>query len=205
MSSQSLFYGLLFGLGGGFLTLFLCLILIYIRFIRTGRIRLGSGAPGELDDEQGFLEEEEAAMSQFDPGQQETYFRAKGRRHSYRKPVLIIDFQQRFPPESVNTDISLSQFLSIQEKGVSAWEFIPVDLEQTSNVFVQARTEISFYDDERDRCVQTNLPVPKHNEVYYWEAKCHDKPDTTLVSVGLATKPYPSFRLPGMSVRRCLR
>jgi len=98
----------------------------------------------------------------------------------------------------VATDISLSQFLSIQEKGVSAWEFIPVDLEQSSSVFVQSRTEISFYDDDADVSVQTNLPVPKQNEVYYWEAKLHDKPETTLVSIGLTTKPYPSFRLPGL-------
>jgi hypothetical protein len=97
----------------------------------------------------------------------------------------------------VHTDISLSQFLSIQEKGVAAWEFMPVDLEQSSSVYVQSRTEISFYDDDSEACVQTNLPVPKQNEVYYWEAKMHDKPETTLVSVGLATKPYPSFRLPG--------
>ena len=110
----------------------------------------------------------------------------------------VLEFQERFPPESVSTDISLSQFLSIQEKGVSAWEFIPVDLEQSSSVFVQSRTEITFYDDDVEACVQTNLPIPKQNEVYYWEAKLHDKPETTLISVGLATKPYPSFRLPGI-------
>jgi len=97
------------------------------------------------------------------------------------------------------TEISLSQFLSIQEKGVSAWEFIPVDLEQSSSVFVQSRTEISFYEDDAEACVQTNLPLPKQNDVYYWEAKLHDKPETTLISVGLATKPYPSFRLPGIA------
>lgn len=81
---------------------------------------------------------------------------------------------------------------------MSAWEFIPVDLEQSSSVFVQSRTEITFYDDDAEACVQTNLPVPKQNEVYYWEAKLHDKPETTLVSVGLTTKPYPPFRLPGI-------
>ena len=113
------------------------------------------------------------------------------------KGVISTEFQERFPPESVSTDISLSQFLSIQEKGVSAWEFIRVDLEQTSSIFLQARTEISFDNDDLGACVQTNLPVPKQNEVYYWEAKMHDKPETTLVSIGLATKPYPSFRLPG--------
>jgi len=91
----------------------------------------------------------------------------------------------------------LSQFLTIQEKGVSAWEFVTIDGEQYPSVFVQSRTEISFYNDEADACVQTNLPVPKQNEVYYWEAKMHDKPETTLVSLGMSTKPYPPFRLPG--------
>ena len=97
------------------------------------------------------------------------------------------------PPESVQTDISLSQYLAIQEKGVSAWEFEP-ELE-IANCFVEARTEIEFFDSECS--VMSNLPVPKQNEVYYWEAKIYDKPETTLMSIGMATKPYPLFRLPG--------
>jgi hypothetical protein len=50
----------------------------------------------------------------------------------------------------------------------------------------------------------SNLPVPKQNEVYYWEAKIFEKPETTLVSIGMATKPYPLFRLPGMAPPSCL-
>jgi hypothetical protein len=102
-------------------------------------------------------------------------------------------FVQANPPESVQTDISLSQFLAIQEKGVSAWEFEP-ELE-IANCFVEARTEIEFFDAECS--VQSNLPVPKQNEVYYWEAKIYDKPENTLISIGMTTKPYPLFRLPG--------
>ncbi|CAO3657539.1 unnamed protein product [Mucor hiemalis] len=45
--------------------------------------------------------------------------------------------------------------------------------------------------------IQTNLPIPRLQEVYYWEAKMFDKPESTIVSVGVATKPYPSWRLPG--------
>lgn len=97
------------------------------------------------------------------------------------------------PPESVQTEISLSQYLAIQEKGVSAWEFEP-ELE-IANCFVEARTEIEFFDSECT--VLTNLPVPKQNDVYYWEAKIYDKPENTLLSIGMATKPYPLFRLPG--------
>lgn len=103
---------------------------------------------------------------------------------------------QHNPPESLQTDISLSQFLAIQEKGVSAWEFEP-ELE-IANCFVEGRTEIEFFDSECS--VQSNLPVPKQNEVYYWEAKIYDKPESTLISIGMSTKPYPLFRLPGMSI-----
>lgn len=95
----------------------------------------------------------------------------------------------------MQTDISLSQFLAIQEKGVSAWEFQP-ELE-IANCFVEARTEIEFFDSECS--VQTNLPLPKQNEVYYWEAKIYDKPESTTIGIGLTTKPYPLFRMPGMT------
>ena len=106
----------------------------------------------------------------------------------------LIAYVTANPPESVQTDISLSQFLAIQEKGVQAWEFEP-ELE-IANCFVEGRTEIEFFDAECS--VQSNLPVPKQNEVYYWEAKIFDKPDNTLISIGMTTKPYPLFRLPGM-------
>jgi hypothetical protein len=78
MSPQSLFYGLFFGLGGGILFLVIFVGLVYWRCARSGRIRLGSGAPGQLDDEQRLLEDERAAMEQLDPNQQEAYYRAKG-------------------------------------------------------------------------------------------------------------------------------
>lgn len=102
-------------------------------------------------------------------------------------------FIQANPPETMQTEISLSQYLAIQEKGVSAWEFEP-ELE-IANCFVEARTEIEFFDSECS--VQSNLPIPKQNEVYYWESKIYDKPEPTLISIGVSTKPYPLFRLPG--------
>lgn len=119
-------------------------------------------------------------MEEMDDMQRMEYSRAKA-------------FVQANPPESVNTDISLSQFLAIQEKGVSAWEFEP-ELE-IANCFVEARTEIEFFDAECS--VQSNLPIPKQNEVYYWECKIYDKPENTTIGIGLTTKPYPLFRLPG--------
>ncbi|SPN98805.1 probable Protein ssh-4 [Cephalotrichum gorgonifer] len=136
--------------------------------------------PGEFDDEQAFIREEAEALENMDDMQRTEYFRAKA-------------FINVNPPESLPTDISLSQYLAIQEKGVSAWEFEP-ELE-IANCFVEARTEIEFFDSECT--VMCNLPVPKQNDVYYWEAKIYEKPDDTLIGIGMATKPYPLFRLPG--------
>jgi len=115
-----------------------------------------------------------------------TYLRAK-------------DYQLQYPPNSQNTDITLSQFLSIQEKGVSAWSFDP-DYEMISSLLVHSRTELTFLPDPASATsVQSNLPLPKLNEVYYWEVKMFDLPENTNVAIGLATKPYPHFRLPGHS------
>jgi hypothetical protein len=111
----------------------------------------------------------------------------------------VSDYQLQYPPNSQNTDITLSQFLSIQEKGVSAWSFDP-DYELISSLLVHSRTELTFLPDPASATsVQSNLPLPKLNEVYYWEVKMFDLPENTNVAVGLATKPYPHFRLPGHS------
>jgi hypothetical protein len=118
---------------------------------------------------------------------------------SYLSPLILssiatqfIAFQVVNPPNSVPTDISLSQYLSIQEKGVSAWEFEP---SYDHQLYVHDRTELSFFD--RVASVQTNLPLPKQQEVYYWEVKMFEKSPRTTIAIGVATKPYPSTRLPG--------
>jgi SPRY domain len=68
-----------------------------------------------------------------------------------------------------------------------------------SSLLVHSRTELTFLPDPASATsVQSNLPLPKLNEVYYWEVKMFDLPENTNVAVGLATKPYPHFRLPGL-------
>lgn len=180
---SSLNVPLLVGLVSGFGTLFLSLLIGILWFTMMGRrsISLGSlGAPGDFDDDQALLEAEAEYLDTMDEVSRRNYTLAKA-------------YIAANPPNSAPADISLSQFLTIQEKGVSAWEF-EVDF-PNANCFVEGRTEIEFFDSTC--CAQTNLPVPRQNEVYYWEAKMYDKPETTLVSVGLTTKPYPTFRLPG--------
>ncbi|KAI6089466.1 SPRY-domain-containing protein [Hypoxylon rubiginosum] len=173
--------GILSSFGSAILIALIFLIVYFFKYTTSGRIFLDRiGRPGEYDDEQAFAREEAEALESMDDMQRTEYLRAKA-------------FIQANPPESLQTDISLSQYLAIQEKGVSAWEFEP-ELE-IANCFVEARTEIEFFDSECT--VMSNLPVPKQNEVYYWEAKIYDKPDSTLLSIGMSTKPYPLFRLPG--------
>ncbi|KAI8344571.1 concanavalin A-like lectin/glucanase domain-containing protein [Chlamydoabsidia padenii] len=64
-----------------------------------------------------------------------------------------------------------------------------------TNTFISGRTELQFFHGECS--LQTNLPLPRNQDVYYWEAKMYEKPQTTVVSIGVATKPYPNWRLPG--------
>ncbi|KAI0078932.1 SPRY-domain-containing protein [Panus rudis PR-1116 ss-1] len=139
-----------------------------------------------VEGEGGFEGVEARWLESVSESERRSYLRAK-------------EYQLQHPPNSLPTDITLSQFLSIQEKGVSAWCFEP-DFEALNSMLVHARTEITFLPDPSSATsVQSNLPLPKLNEVYYWEVKMFDLPETTNVAVGLATKPYPSFRLPGLS------
>lgn len=78
--------------------------------------------------------------------------------------MCVVVWQERHPPDSIPTDITAPQFLSIQEKGVSAFEF---EWDPESSCNVAARTEIQFVHGECS--VHTNLPLPRNQEVYYWE------------------------------------
>ncbi|KAI9814254.1 MAG: Rsp5p-dependent ubiquitination, sorting of cargo proteins at the multivesicular body [Pycnora praestabilis] len=180
-TGKGILIGMLSAFGSAAVVAMIFGIIYFFRYTNRGRIILDLiGRPGEYDDELALAREEAEALEDMDDIQKAEYQRAKA-------------FVQANPPESVQTDISLSQYLAIQEKGVSAWEFEP-ELE-IANCFVEARTEIEFFDSECS--VQSNLPVPKQNEVYYWEAKIYDKPELSLISIGMSTKPYPLFRMPG--------
>lgn len=211
-TGKGILIGMLSAFGSAAVVALIFAFVYFFRYTNRGRIILDRiGRPGEYDDEQALAREEVDALEEMDELQRAEYLRAKGtllspcRVSALRTRTcgllnlclltscMSIAFVQANPPETMQTDISLSQFLAIQEKGVSAWEFEP-ELE-IANCFVEARTEIEFFDSECS--VQSNLPIPKQNEVYYWEAKIYDKPEPTLISIGLTTKPYPLFRLPG--------
>jgi hypothetical protein len=98
--------GLLSSFGSAILILCIFLVFYFFRYTASGRIFLDRiGRPGEYDDEQAFAREEAEALETMDDMQRTEYLRAKA-------------FIAANPAESVQTDISLSQYLAIQEKGV---------------------------------------------------------------------------------------
>ena len=71
--------GLLSSLGSVVFLVFIFAVLYFFRYTQNGRILLDRiGRPGEYDDEQAFLREENEAMEQMDDLQRTTYLRAKG-------------------------------------------------------------------------------------------------------------------------------
>jgi len=68
---------------GSALLIAIILVLVYLlRYTTRGRIFLDRiGRPGEFDDEQAFMKEEEEALDQMDDMQRSEYLRAKGRQH----------------------------------------------------------------------------------------------------------------------------
>ncbi|ORX60413.1 SPRY-domain-containing protein [Hesseltinella vesiculosa] len=157
--------------------LFFTLTVVLLFFTRSViELPLHSGADAEFNDWPVETEELIAGLPE-------------DARLSYERAKI---WQDHHPPDSIPTDITPPQFVTIQEKGVSAFEF---EWEPDTHCFVTGRTEVQFSYGES--CVVTNLPLPRNQEVYYWEAKMFEKPDTTTVSVGVCTKPYPSWRLPG--------
>ncbi|KAJ2001447.1 Protein ssh4 [Coemansia thaxteri] len=110
-------------------------------------------------------------------------------RQSYE---LARAFERQYPYGSVDTQLTSEQQTLIREKGVDAWEFV-VNLDV--NAMLQSKTEVLFMGGEN--CVQTNLPLPKANSVYYFEVKIVEKPADVNMWIGLATKPYPAWRMTG--------
>lgn len=187
-----------------FLLLLFLIFLIVIRRRRSFRRLTGSG-PLRLSDNDGPLDLSQSDQYEHSEAVERRWLEqcSEGHRLGYLRAKL---FQTQYRPNSFPTDITLSQFLSIQEKGVSAWAFEPdYDSNPSLPLIVQSRTEITFLADGVGLspaegggvCVQSNLPLPKLNEVYYFECKIYEKLDSTEISIGLATKPYPTFRLPG--------
>ncbi|KAJ2719895.1 Protein ssh4 [Coemansia sp. Benny D115] len=159
--------GSVFGVGVLFLTFFLCAQLVR----RVRRLVFGIDEDGVTERMRRQLLSDEDSRQSYELGRA---------------------FEQQYPYGSVNTQLTEEQQAEIREKGVDAWEFV-VDLDV--NAMLQSKTDVLFMGGEN--CVQTNLPLPKANSVYYFEVKIVEKPADVSMWIGLATKPYPAWRMTG--------
>ncbi|KAH3683062.1 hypothetical protein WICPIJ_005971 [Wickerhamomyces pijperi] len=165
---------------GGFVVGLVLVVKLIITTLTFNPIKLDHQIPGSLDDEY----EIEERIRELSPNEQNLY--RAGQEYLKNNPID-------------DSELPLSDHIQIQEKGIQAWQFQPSFQLQPESILVNNKTELTFLNYDYQCSVQTNLPIPKINEVYYFEMKIYtlDDPETTLISAGLSTKPYPYFRLPG--------
>ena len=78
-TGKGILIGMLSAFGSALLVAFIIAMVYFFRYTSRGRIFLDRiGRPGEYDDEQQFLREEEDAMDDMDDLQKAEYLRAKG-------------------------------------------------------------------------------------------------------------------------------
>lgn len=79
-TGKGILIGMLSAFGSAALVAIIAAIVYFFRYTNRGRILLDRiGHPGEFDDEQQFLREEEEALAEMDDMQRTEYQRAKGR------------------------------------------------------------------------------------------------------------------------------
>ncbi|KAI9031826.1 concanavalin A-like lectin/glucanase domain-containing protein [Phycomyces nitens] len=109
----------------------------------------------------------------------------------------VLAWQAKHPPRSTDwTDVPRNPL--VLERGVGAWAFLEnehmEESEEESNAAVMDKTTIVFCHGQG--CTLTNLPLPA-NEFVYWEVKILQLQDQERLAIGLSTKPYPVWTLPG--------
>ncbi|GME90683.1 unnamed protein product [[Candida] boidinii] len=125
------------------------ILIIHKCIIYSRRIRLTNELPGAYDDAELEAEEDRRALDELIPNEQELYFQSK-------------DYIKLNPIN--NEELTLSQLLSIQEKGVNAWEFKP-HFETNNEIIIKNGIELEFLNENTELSVQTNYPLPKNNEI----------------------------------------
>lgn len=85
-TGKGILIGILSAFGSAAIAFVVLAIFFFFKYTRRGRIMLDSiGRPGEYDDEQAFLREEEAALETMDDLTRSEYLRAKG---THTLPIL---------------------------------------------------------------------------------------------------------------------
>lgn len=165
------------------LILFIIFISLFGLFLLCAILYFVVKAHKRLSEDDINREEDNQAYLELDLDEQELYFQSK--------EFLLTNPYRR-------GELTLSENLAIQEKAIKAWEFTKDPMLTNNDLLIVNKYELNFF--KKFECsVQTNLPIPHTNEVYYFESKIYSlpNPEETLISIGVGVKPYPWFRLPG--------
>lgn len=165
--------------------------------------------PNILDDELEIKDK----LSKLTP--EEQFFYKQGEEFIRTNSPLIIPQELSLGNTSTNPDgIVVDPIINeqtknfIKEEGANAWEFKADPNLPNDTILIENKTELTFLNFNYDASVMTNLPIPRINRVYYCEFKIFEldeneinnsniDPNKQIISLGLATNPYPHFRLPG--------
>lgn len=139
---------------------------------------------------------------------EEQFYYKQGEEYVRQNPPLILPHQQSSSgdrDETITDPIINDHTLQfIEEEGTLAWEFQADPNLPNDTVIIHDRTELTFLNYNYDASVMTNLPIPRLNKVYYFECKIFELNQgkthlnaNEMISMGLASSPYPYFRLPG--------
>lgn len=183
---------LVIGLSVGLGALFMILVLltIYFSFFSQGSIFLGSNfnIPGEFDDEQARINDEQEFLPKVTDSERENYFAGKL-------------FQEQFPPDArpLGSTLTEEQQQRVVDRGIQAYFFEqPSEWSSVPSAVIEDKLDVKFTSHEPQSVILNNpLPLTEHDVVYF-EVKLLEIPEGSQVSVGVATKPYPLFRLPGL-------
>lgn len=186
---------LIIGLSTGLGVLFLMLLIltIYFSFFNNGgSIFLGSNfnIPGEFDDEESRLNDEAEYLPKFSEVERQNYFDAK-------------QFQEENPPQTnpIGSSLSEEEQEYILDRGIQGYHFQQESVSSLSSsmpsVIIEDKLDVRFTSNDPNSAI-LNYPLPMHdNDTVYFEVKLFEFPEGSHLSIGVATKPYPGFRLPG--------
>ncbi|ORZ19768.1 concanavalin A-like lectin/glucanase domain-containing protein [Absidia repens] len=106
--------------------------------------------------------------------------------HSKTELKRVEVWQKKYPPNTQNYALST-------ESNDDPWKF-EAAADQPA-IIVENDTFLVFPDDSPACSLMSNLPLPLTKPFIYFEATMIEL--TQMVALGLSTKPYPSWRLPG--------
>ncbi|ODQ81351.1 hypothetical protein BABINDRAFT_160708 [Babjeviella inositovora NRRL Y-12698] len=142
--------------------------------------------PGQYDAERAREESEDEFLHAASPTERADYLRARA--WCAEHPPVLAPIGASYDPETIE-DIRL--------RGIDAFHFQP---DPANGYTVVDKTDVVFHDSPQAASALLNYSLPvktrPESECVYFEVKFLEFARGTA-SVGLATAPYPAFRLPG--------